>query len=155
MKKKYIKLADILRQIKRVLCQKAMVFLWLFLLAVRAAGALENKPPETVVSKKGAEGIMDLIDLATQWLFGALLVVAVIFIILAAYHFLFSGGEAEKVSKAKNMLIYAVIAVAVGTLSRGIVLIIGSFFDEADLPPGTEPDPFGTSARLLRTIFLS
>ena len=111
---------------------KTAVLLYLFPLIVKAAG-LESKPPETIISREGASGILDLLVLATNWLFGVLLVVAVIFILLAAYYFLFSGGETEKVSKAKNMLIYAAIAVAVGTLSRGIVFLIGAFFDEAAL----------------------
>lgn len=109
---------------------KIAAFLYLLPLAIKAA-ELEPKPPKTVISEKGAEGVLDLLNLATNWLFGILLVIAIIFIILAAYYFLFSGGETEKVSKAKNMLIYAAVAVAVGTLSRGIVLIIGAFFDEA------------------------
>lgn len=137
---------------------KTLMFLYLLPFLARAA-KLESKPPETVISEKGAEGVLDLLNLATNWLFGALLVIAVIFIILAAYYFLFSGGETEKVSKAKNMLIYAAVAVAVGTLSKGIVLIIGSFFDEAgtDLPPGEpyEPPPLGPSAFLMRLLLLS
>lgn len=109
---------------------KIAALLYLLPLIVKAA-KLEPKPPETIISREGASGILSLLDVATSWLFLILIAVATIFIILAAYYFLFSGGDTEKVSKAKNMLIYATVAVAVGTLSRGIVLLIGAFFDEA------------------------
>lgn len=57
-------------------------------------------------------------------MFGLLLALAVLFIIVAAYNYLFSAGEPEKVKTATRMITYAVIAIAVAALARGIVFIV-------------------------------
>lgn len=76
----------------------------------------------TVLSD-GPTGIINLLWTITSWLFTILMVMAVLFIILAAYQYLISGGG-DGVSKAHKMLIYAVIAIAVGILSKGIVYVV-------------------------------
>ena len=58
------------------------------------------------------------------WLFGLLLVLAAAFILYAAFLFLTSGGNEEKVTTAKRFLVYAVVAIGVAALSRGIVAIV-------------------------------
>lgn len=75
--------------------------------------------------REGPGGVANLIITIGNWLFTLLLILAVVFIILAAYRYLFSGGSEEGVSTAHKMLIYAVVAVAVAMLSRGIVFVIG------------------------------
>ncbi len=60
----------------------------------------------------------------TNWLFGFLLVIAVAFIVYAAFLFLTSGGSEEKVVKARRFVFYAVIALVVGALSKTIVAIV-------------------------------
>jgi len=52
-----------------------------------------------------------------QW---GLLVLSGIFAIAAGYIYLTAAGDAEKVGKAKTMLIYTVIALAIGLLAGGI-----------------------------------
>jgi len=71
----------------------------------------------------GRNGVVNLLGRIANWLFAILMVLAVIFIILAAYQYLISGGG-DGVSKAHKMLIYAAIAIAVGLLSRGIVYVV-------------------------------
>jgi hypothetical protein len=73
-----------------------------------------------------AENIILLINKIINWVFTLLLVLAVAFIVYAGYKYLFSGGEAEAVSAAHKMLIYAAIAVAVAMLSKGIVFVVKS-----------------------------
>jgi len=51
-------------------------------------------------------------------------VVAAIFIVLAAFQYLTAGGEEEKVEKAKKMLIYAVIAIAVALVATGVASVV-------------------------------
>ncbi len=52
---------------------------------------------------------------------GILIALAVIFIITAAFKYLTSKGDAKEVSAAKDMLIYALVAVVVGILAKGLV----------------------------------
>ena len=62
----------------------------------------------------------------TNWLFIALLIFAVIFIVLAAFQFLTGGGEPQQIAEARRKLIYAAIAIIVGSLARGIPAAISN-----------------------------
>jgi hypothetical protein len=68
----------------------------------------------------GANDLLGIIDRVTNWFFTILLVLAVIFIIFAAYKYLMSGGG-EEVGKAHKMVLYAAVAVAVAVLAKGVV----------------------------------
>ena len=57
----------------------------------------------------------------TNWLFGILIVVAVIFLILAAFNFITAGGDPEKVGTARSQVMYAIIGLIVAILARGLV----------------------------------
>ncbi len=89
--------------------------------------AAQNPPilPEPTITTYG--GVINVIKTATNWLFGILLVVAVIFLIYAAFLYLTSGGDEEKTKKARSYIIYAVIALAVGILAQSIVALVGNF----------------------------
>jgi hypothetical protein len=71
----------------------------------------------------GPSGVVKLIKVITNWLFTILLVLAVVFIILAAYKYLMSGGG-EEVGAAHKMVMYAAVAIAVGFLAKGIVFVV-------------------------------
>lgn len=62
------------------------------------------------------------------WLFILFIILAVVFVIVAAFKYLTAGGDAEKVGTANHMLIYAVIAVVVAVLARAIPVIITNYF---------------------------
>lgn len=111
--------------------RKAIVGTFIFLLFVSPvfAQTLLNEPPETIVSREGASAVLSLINTLSLWLFGILAAVAVVLIILSAYNFLTSGGDEAKLKKAKDRLLYAVIAFVIGLLSWSIVLLVSSFFD--------------------------
>lgn len=64
-----------------------------------------------------------IIDNITSWVSGLLIAVAVLFVIYAAYLYLTSAGDAEKVKSASNYILYAVIAVVVALASRGIIAL--------------------------------
>lgn len=91
----------------------------------QAAQKFEAIPdPSRTILKKGPTGVIVLIETITNWLFVFLLVLAVLFIILAAYKYMFSEGGEEGVSAAHKMLIYAVVAIAVAFLAKGIVFVV-------------------------------
>ena len=54
-----------------------------------------------------------------------LFVAATILIVLAAFDYLFSKGDPEKVKAGQNALIYAIVALIVGVLAGGIPKIVG------------------------------
>jgi hypothetical protein len=65
-----------------------------------------------------------IIDRIFGWAFGLLIALAGIFILVGAYFYLTSGGEEDKIKKAKEYLLYALIAVVIGALARGMVYIV-------------------------------
>jgi len=64
-----------------------------------------------------------IIASVTNWFYGIFLALAVIMVIYAGVMFLTAGGDAEKITKARNALMYAVIGVVVALLARSIVPI--------------------------------
>ena len=78
-----------------------------------------EEPPDIDIFGEG--GILARIR---DFLFSAILVVATIFIIIAGYFFVTAQGEPEKIQKAKDMLLYALIGLLVAFCARGLVDLI-------------------------------
>lgn len=70
------------------------------------------------------EDILDILETLLNWMFTILMIVAVMFILWAAYLYLSAGGDPEKVKTASNQLIYAAVAIAVALVSQGIRFIV-------------------------------
>ena len=68
--------------------------------------------------------ILDRIFSVADWIFVILMVVAGMFIIWAAFSFVTSGGEAEKVTSARNKIIWAIWGILIAFLSQGFVRIV-------------------------------
>jgi hypothetical protein len=85
-----------------------------------AQGNLQGPPPGIT----SFQGFIDVFDRIIQWLFIVLMILAVIFIILAAFSYLTAGGEEEKVKSAHQKIIYAVVAIAVAFLARGVQYVV-------------------------------
>ena len=66
----------------------------------------------------------------TDWVFVILLVVASIFIIIAALQFVTAGGKPESVTEARQKLIWAVVGIVIALFARAIpdviVAIVGA-----------------------------
>lgn len=56
-------------------------------------------------------------------------IIAAIFIVIAAYKYLTAGGAEDKVKSAKQMLIYAVIAIVVALVATAVVGATSSFLN--------------------------
>jgi len=67
-----------------------------------------------------------LISKIVNWFSGFVLVVAVLFILVAAWTFLTAGGNPDNIAKARQMLIYALIGIAVAVLAWGMEPLIRS-----------------------------
>ncbi|PIT93372.1 MAG: hypothetical protein COU06_00165 [Candidatus Harrisonbacteria bacterium CG10_big_fil_rev_8_21_14_0_10_38_8] len=84
----------------------------------------------------GAYSLLDIADSVTNWMFTFLMVLAVVFIILAAYKYLTSQGG-DGVKEAHKMLAYAAVAVAVALLARGFVRAVETIVGSGPTAPAT------------------
>ena len=95
------------------------------ILALPAVGLAQEIPPETAPTViTTATGMIDLIERIGNWVFAFLLVVAGIFLIYAGFLWVTAGGNPENVTKARTMLINALIGIAIALLARGLVLVV-------------------------------
>lgn len=74
-----------------------------------------------------ANGVLSLLCQVFTWAFYILIILAVIFVLVAAFRYLTAAGDPEKVKGAGNTLLYAAVAIGVALLARAVPLIIGSF----------------------------
>ena len=73
------------------------------------------------------QGVLQTLCTVFAWAFYFLIVIAVIFVIVAAFKYLTAAGDPEKVKSAGATLLYAAIAIGVALLARAVPLIVGSF----------------------------
>jgi hypothetical protein len=66
------------------------------------------------------------------WIFILAIVLSVVFVLVAAYRYLFSGGETEARAKAGKTLTYAAVGVAIAILARGFPAIVSTLFPSAN-----------------------
>jgi uncharacterized membrane protein len=83
-----------------------------------------NTPTTNIVS---LQGVLQLFCVVFGWAFYFLIILAVIFILVAAFRYLTAGGDPENVKKAGAVLLYAAVAIAVALLAKAVPLVIGSF----------------------------
>ena len=82
-----------------------------------------NAPTTNVTS---LSDVSNLIVTIINWLTGIFFAVAVLFIFYSAYLYLTAAGDEEKLGKAKNQLIYSIIAIVVALLAGSIRFIVQS-----------------------------
>lgn len=85
-------------------------------------------------------GIIQIISTAASWILGILLAAAVVLILIAAFNYITAAGDDTKVKKAKSMITFAIIAVVLGLLAKGIVALIINFMGPS--AGGTPTNPF-------------
>lgn len=80
-----------------------------------------------------------------QWVYTIFFIVAVLFILIAAYNFIIGGSDEDKVKLAKNQIKYAVIAIVVALIASSLSLIVKNFLESPGGSGGTttpNPTPF-------------
>ncbi len=116
---------------------KVLIFCFFILmtmpLIVGAVGILDklrsdnviSAPPITKLSGQTETGSVEYALLQIlKWFYAVFWILAVGFVIWAAFTFLFADGDEGKIGEAKNRLKYAVIAAIVGILAFGIDVIV-------------------------------
>lgn len=109
---------------KKILSTLVLISL-LVVPAVSLAVAEEgpNTIPDPGITTVG--GLRDLLQTISNWIFTGLLILAGIFLVIAGYFFVTASGEAAKIKTARQMVINALIGVAIGLSAKGLIEIIG------------------------------
>lgn len=94
-----------------------------------SASAISTSVQQQSKGVTSFEGFLGIFDLLITWIFTILLVLAVIFIILAAFQYLTAGGEEEKVKQAHQKIIYAIVAIAVAFLAQGVSYVVAQLLN--------------------------
>lgn len=76
--------------------------------------------------KGGAENLSELVGVLALWIFNLAIPIAVAMIVYAGVMFLISRGEPAKIIKAKQILLYAVVGLAIILIGRGFITLIKS-----------------------------
>lgn len=95
-------------------------------MALTAMPALAANPFQQSVVPN-ANGVLDLIKKLTDWFAAIIAAIAVVMILYAAFLFITAGGNEDSRGKAKNVLIWGIIGIAVAFLAYGIVGLVRSF----------------------------
>ena len=83
----------------------------------------ETAPTDIITTGEDLESLLGTIR---DWFFTIFLVVAVIFLIWAAFKYLTAAGDSEKVGEAKTALIYSIVAIAVALLAGSLTSLIAN-----------------------------
>ena len=73
------------------------------------------------------KSLIDVIVMIAQWMFGILMALSIVFILYAAFLYVISQGNEERIKTAKTILIYAVVGLVVAVLAGGINVVIQDF----------------------------
>jgi len=101
--------------------------LCVFMAAFFVQGQASPEPTSVITNVGQVLNVVRYVVKLVYWLF---FLVAVLFIILAAFNYLTAGGDPAKVKKASNQLIYAVVAVAVALIAWGIESIVRNALEQ-------------------------
>jgi len=98
----------------------------LSLLAVSSVGAVDI-PGITATGPTTVSGTVDILKNIVRWIYIIFFIIAVMFILFAAFTYLTAQGDPEKVKSAKDQIIYAAVAIIVALLAVSIDTMISTF----------------------------
>lgn len=91
------------------------------LLALPLLAMAQALPPVVPASTKSVAEVLNTLALAILAILGA---AAVLFIVVAGFQFLTAGGDPEKVTAARDKVVYALVGIAVGALAWALIRVI-------------------------------
>lgn len=94
--------------------------------AVMAQGNIPDPFIEDAEGPVTIGGWVDVLVTVVQWFYTIVFIIAVLFILLAAYNFITSKGDPGKTKTARSQLMYAVVGIAVALLSYTIIYFVRS-----------------------------
>lgn len=99
------------------------LFFSLILISVLILPAI-SRGGDDIIPDVPKTSIADTMDKVGNILFYMLMIGAFVCILISAFQFLTAAGDPEKVGTARNYIIYALIAIVVGVLAKGIVSFV-------------------------------
>lgn len=96
----------------------------MLLLVLTVSPVLAQIQTEPPIVDRDLTSWLTIVNTIAKWLYTVLLILAVIFVLLAAFTYLTAAGDPGKVKKATNQLIYAVVAIVVAILAFSIRAIV-------------------------------
>jgi len=70
------------------------------------------------------EDVLGVLDQFILWFQAILFIVAIIFILIAAFYFVTAGGNSDKISTAKTMIIWAAVGIGIALLAYAVKPIV-------------------------------
>lgn len=95
--------------------------------AVPVLAFAQGAPALPSTNLTGPRQVLSFLCEIAGWIFAFLIVLAVIFILIAAFRYLTAQGNPESVSKANQSLIFAAVAVGVAIVAKAIPAIVSGF----------------------------
>lgn len=83
-------------------------------------------------TQNGCVDANDMITNAIQWVIGIAGVVSAIFVVYGGISYITSAGDPSKLQKAKNMIIYALIGLAIVALAETITAFVSNMIRQAN-----------------------
>lgn len=89
-------------------------------------GTMDIIPPGNVTIRWGTCCLLDTVYNISDWIFTFFFPVIIIVFVIAAYFFLFSGGEPQRLQKAKNILLWGIAGFILLVFAKLIPFVIKS-----------------------------
>lgn len=103
----------------------------------QVAPPLPVSPIQSITDITGTGGGTGILCIVFRWIFFILILVAAIYILLATFKYITSGGDPEKVKVANKEILFAAIAVVIAFVARNIPNIMLSIIGSSGITGGT------------------
>lgn len=100
-----------------------------------AAPTPEPFPSPSELPSWSISEVTGLVGKIINWIFTFLMIFVVVMVIMAGFMFVTGGGNPDNVTKARNMLMFALVGFAVGMLAKGIIVLVESFIGKSVTKP--------------------
>lgn len=89
-----------------------------------ATALAQSEPGDLPTPVENWSQLLSTIQTIANVMFGLLMGLGVVFVLYAAFLFLISRGDTDKVKNARSALTYAIAAILIGVLAGGISLLV-------------------------------
>jgi len=118
-----------IKEIAKEIGTPLLVFALPLMAAAQFQGPGVTEPTSPVTSVTQLTGSGGLFCTIINWIFYLLIILTIIFVLVAAFKYLTAAGDPEKVKSAGATLLYAVVAIVIALVAKGIPMIVASFFN--------------------------
>ncbi len=128
-KSKNIKIKNMLNKAKKIVSLALVSLMFAPLLAL-GQGDFMPKPSDQLGTGLADQysfsdkSIVEVVDTIGSCVIAILVIVAVFYVLWAAYTFITAAGEADKIKSARDRIMYAGIGIIVALLARGIISLV-------------------------------